>query len=98
MTEDIKDLFERNKLKTTDTIESNNRYDKIETILNDILGSINHEYFESNKIAYQRKDVLKSLKIAYLTDLLEYSVWADCVPNGDAICNEYQEILKNLKK
>lgn len=35
-------------------------------------------------------------RIAYLQGVTEYTIWADYVPNGNEICDKYQEELKNL--
>lgn len=47
---------------------------------------------------YRTKEVEKAIRIALLKGATEYTIWADYVPNGNEICDKYQEELKNLTK
>lgn len=38
----------------------------------------------------------KAKRIAYLQGVTEYTIWADCVPNGNEICDKYQKELERL--
>lgn len=39
----------------------------------------------------------KEKRKAYLKGVTEYTIWADFMPNGDAICDAYQEELRQLE-
>ena len=42
------------------------------------------------------KELEKIKRIAYLQGVTKYTIWADCVPNGNEICDKYQKELKRL--
>lgn len=48
------------------------------------------------EFAYKREEVLRGIRIAYLSALSEYSIWADHVPNGDDLLEKYRKELKQL--
>jgi hypothetical protein len=48
----------------------------------------------SVRLSLQELEKIK--RIAYLQGVTEYTIWADYVPNGDEICDKYQEELEML--
>ena len=42
------------------------------------------------------QELEKIKRIAWLQGVTEYTIWADCVPNGNEICDKYQEELERL--
>ena len=41
-------------------------------------------------------ELSKKERIAYLKGVTEYTVWADCVPNGNEKCDSYIEELRKI--
>lgn len=37
------------------------------------------------------------IRIAYLEGITTYTSWADCIPNGNEICDKHEKELKELK-
>jgi len=48
------------------------------------------------RVRLSLKELEKIKRIAWLQGVTEYTIWADCVPNGDEICDKYQEELERL--
>lgn len=46
---------------------------------------------DNTGILYSEKEVLRSMKVAYLKALKDFSIWSDHVPNGEEL---YEEVLK----
>ena len=40
----------------------------------------------------------KQKRITYLEGILKFTIWADNLPNGNEICDEFEAELKKLKK
>jgi len=54
---------------------------------------------EEGTIIYGNKNAIFNLiEIAYIEGILEYAIWADVVPDGNRICDEYEDRLKELMK
>lgn len=47
---------------------------------------------------YNYENVLKAMKITHLKALTECSIWADYIPNGNKICDDYIKELDELLK
>ena len=50
-----------------------------------------------DKIKIEFKETRKE-RIAYLKGITKYTIWADSVPGGDKLCDDYQEELERLEK
>lgn len=57
-------------------------------ILKEIMGEDN--------IILTGKSKIELMEIAYLKGITEYSIWADCIRNGDAKYEEYEKRLSIL--
>ena len=59
------------------------------------------KYFHEEKlkllpIMLSLQELEKIKRIAWLKGVTEFTIWADCIPNGNEICDKYQEELKVL--
>ena len=67
----------------------------IEKEIDEVLNSIEWDS-DGKESFYRTKEVEKAIRISLLKGLTYYTIWADYVPNGNKICDKYQEELKNL--
>lgn len=49
-----------------------------------------------NIISLSLQELEKIKRISYLKGVTGYTMWADYFPNGNDICDKYQEELRNL--
>lgn len=58
-----------------------------EKLILDIVGDTEEFTFEQ---------VILLMRASYLKGILKYNVWADSVPNGGEICDNYEEELRQI--
>lgn len=71
---------------------------KEQELLDDIIFSHLDSHSDGWTTSYDYGNVIKGLRIAYLKGILEHNIWADSMPNGNEICDEYEKELQELLK
>lgn len=55
-----------------------------------------HSNLDLSVVVLSLQELENIKRIAYLKGVTKYTIWADYVPNGNVICDEYQEELERL--